>query len=126
MPRYEFRLLQFIFHAAGDERANIGLLFWCPENRLFWYQVNERHGRLSNFFRDFDAGGYKRLVASFKASMRRVKEQITGLSLTRNPSDMALDTLLAKTVVAQSNVLGLGPLMGGVSDNPERRAEQIF
>ena len=125
--RYEYRLIYYVFHVAREERVNIGLVFWCPETMEFWYKVNTRYGRLSKFFPELDGRAYRRMCNSVTQSLEDAGMRVGGFWPSGEVSGSpTLDWMLEPSILTNSNVLGVGSLKAGITDEPIRRAAELF
>lgn len=120
-------MIHYTFHVAGEEKATIGLVFWCHEINQFIYKVNQRYGRLSRFFPDLDPQAYKRLVTGLNHALKTLETKIVGIEgQNRDLRSRSLDSLIEGSPLVRSNVLSVGSLKGGITEDPKDWAELLY
>ncbi len=77
-----YSLLRYCQDREAGEFANIGVLFWCPQDRFLGFRGSHRFARLTHFFGDLDRDGYRLLVAHVERRFDQMAEDVVhGLPL---------------------------------------------
>lgn len=73
MKEYEYSILRYIHDHSGGEYVNMGIVLYQKDSSIFKYRINERYGRISKFFNDFEGKKYKKKVESIENYLKRIK-----------------------------------------------------
>ena len=75
MLAMRFAVVRFMPYIQTREFANVGIVLICPKTGFFDYKLEFKYGRLSNFFRYFDAKIFKQAMHSFSNELEKIKEK---------------------------------------------------
>lgn len=122
---YSYCFLRYSQDREAGEFANIGVLFWCPEDRFLGFQGSSRFARLTHFFGDLDRDGFRLLVAHVERRFDQMAEEIRNelplTSLPRNARELA-----ARVVPEDDGALLWSPARGGLTRDPAAELDQVF
>ena len=121
MTSYHFAILRYVHDVSTEEFVNIGVSMWIPERSKLLFRVNERFGRLSNFFKDIDGHNYRQMVRSLKYSFHEVAAVHQFKEAANHPSD-----IFHEIVREDASCFQWSRLMSGISKDAEKRFEELF
>lgn len=121
MTSYHFAILRYVHDVSTEEFVNIGVVMWIPEHAQLIFDVNERFGRLSGFFKNIDGPSYRRMVRSLKWASREVGTAYILKGTPDNPFE-----IFHEIVREDASCFQWSQLMSGISENAERRFEELF
>lgn len=123
---YTYSVVKYIHDPVADERLNVGVVVWAPSAPFMGAKFEYRFERLSSAFVDFDGDHYKRSLRQFEAAMNRLQEHLPEALFKKweSPEDVA--GLVRYIWPDESLSFQLGPILAGVTDNPEAILEEIF
>lgn len=127
---YTYCLVRYVHDPAADERLNIGVLLYAPDqspNRPFLAaRVERRYERLSKIFVDFDGDHYRRTLSQFEAAVERLHEHLTGglYAMWDSPRDAgAVGALIWPDGDLSFQI---GPVLAGVAPDPAQALDAIY
>ena len=122
---YSYSFLRYCQDREAGEFANIGVLFWCPQDRFLGFQGSSRFARLTHFFGDLDREGYRLLLAHVERRFDQMAEDvINGLPL--EPLPASARELASKVVPEDDGALLWSPARGGLTDDPAAELKQVY
>lgn len=122
---YSYSFLRYCQDREAGEFANIGVLFWCPQDRFLGFQGSHRFARLTHFFGDLDRDGYRLLVAHVERRFDQMAEELlNGLDLTPLPASAR--ELASKVVPEDDGALLWSPARGGITDDPAAELKLVY
>jgi hypothetical protein len=123
---YTYCVVKYVHDPAAGEMLNIGVLLYAPEFTFVAAQVELRYERLSDAFADFDGEHYKRSLKQFEEAITQFRDEMQNglLPMYELPIDAAAFGRLVWP--DQELSFQLGPMLAGVTDNPQQTLEIIF
>ncbi|WP_395741166.1 DUF3037 domain-containing protein [Prosthecobacter sp.] len=122
---YSYSFLRYCQDREAGEFANIGVLFWCPQDRFLGFRGSHRYARLTHFFDDLDRDGYRLLVAHVERRFDHMAEEILhGLPLDSLPASAR--ELAFKVVPEDDGSLLWSPARGGLTADPAAELTQVY
>lgn len=122
---YSYSFLRYCQDREAGEFANIGVLFWCPQERFLGFRGSHRYARLTHFFGDLDREGYRLLVAHVERRFDQMAEEIlNGLPL-ESVRASARD-LATKVVPEDDGALLWSPARGGITLDPAAELSRVY
>ena len=125
MKSYHFRILRYVHDVSTEEFVNIGVMMWIPERSKLIFDANERFGRLSGFFKNFDGSGYRQMIHNLQRSFRAIDIDLQNPGLFKNTPETTSE-IFNELVREDASCFQWSPLMSGISTNPEERFNQLF
>lgn len=127
MISYHFAILRYVHDAATEEFVNIGVVMWIPERSKLLFRINERVGRLSKFFKNIDTPSYRQMMSNLKraADLKWASDNVTTPYLFKNIADRPIEIFHA-IVREDASCFQWSRLMSGISQDAERRFEELF
>lgn len=127
MTAYHFAILRYVHDASTEEFANIGVAMWMPERSKLLFRVNERFGRISNFFKNIDGPSYRQMIRNLKSAsdFKWASDNVDTAYLFKNPIDHASE-IFNGIVREDASCFQWSRLMSGTSKDAERRFEELF
>jgi Protein of unknown function (DUF3037) len=121
---YTFQVLKYNHDPAAGELLNIGAILYCPPLAFLGLQIERRFERLSQTFAGFDGESYRYLVSRFEAIVDKLREEYSQTLLGPAPSNVGQIT--AEIWPDTDLSLKLGPMLSGVTDDPNQALKEIF
>lgn len=122
---YSYSFLRYCQDREAGEFANIGVLFWCPQDRFLGFRGSHRFARLTHFFGDLDRDGYRLLVAHVERRFDQMAEEIVnGLPLDSMPASAR--ELASKVVPEDDGSLLWSSARGGLTDDPAVELKLLY
>ncbi len=128
MIPYQIAILRYRHNASAGELVNIGVVMWLPTQRRLLFKVNERYGRLTSFFKDFDGPGYRQLVKQLRTRWEQTVGDLVDESplSSLTPPPETLDEVLGVLLHEDASCFQVSTTMGGIAQEPEKRLEQLM
>lgn len=127
MTPYRFALVRYIHDAAVGEFINVGVVLWPVTGRLLKCRINERYGRLSRLYGEFDGPGYRQIVRHLAARVKAVAEEWMREAPALFSEPAASDAPpLQRLLRDDASCFQWSEIMGGVHENLDARFEQLF
>lgn len=127
MKPYQFAVLRYVHNASSGEFVNVGVVLWCAPSALFAFELNERYGRLSSFFKGaFDGVAYRAMLRRLKTKLGRLAGQHDGQPGLEHVNDKDLDELLDWVLPEDDSCFQWSAVMGGIAADPRARLRQLF
>ena len=120
MTSYHFAILRYVHDVSTEEFVNIGVAMWIPDRAKLLFRVNERFGRLSGFFKNIDGPSYRQMVRNLKCSFQEVAT-VHQKNAAGQPSE-----IFHAIVREDASCFQWSRLMSGISQDAERRFEELF
>lgn len=121
---FTFQVLKYSHDPAAGELLNIGAILYCPQLSFLGLQVERRFERLSKTFADFDGESYRYVVRRLESIVDRLREEYSQTLLRAAPSKISQIT---EEIWPDTDLsIKLGPMLSGVTDNPEQSLDEIF
>jgi len=122
---YTFRVIRYVHDPAVGEMLNVGVLLHAPTAEYLGFKFEPSYGRLSTTFVNFDGENFRRYVGRMEAALKRVAESVQpGLGLYQPPQNM--DTVTNLVFPDTGGSFQLGPVLGGITDDPAVELEILF
>ncbi len=122
---YSYCFLRYCQDREAGEFANIGVLFWCPQDCFLGFRGSHRFARLTHFFGDLDRDGYRLLVAHVERRFdQMVEDVVNGLPLDSLPASAR--ELATKVVPEDDGALIWSPARGGITDDPAAELKLVY
>jgi hypothetical protein len=123
---YTYAIVRYRHDPAAGEMLNIGVLLYAPARRYFGLRLEQHFKRLSEAFAGFDGEQYRRTVRQFEQAIGRLWNDLTeGIpGMFDLPPDVG--SLVAQVWPDQDLSFSIGPMLAGVTDNPEQTMEAIY
>lgn len=127
MTSYHFAILRYVHDVSTEEFVNIGVVMWIPERFKLLFRVNERSGRLFSFFKNIDKPSYRTMIHNLKraANFEWASDNVTTGYLFEHSADRPLE-IFHKIVKEDSSCFQWSRLMSGISQDAEKRFEELF
>lgn len=122
---YSYSFLRYCQDREAGEFANIGVLFWCPQDRFLGFRGSHRFARLTHFFGDLDRDGYRLLVAHVERRFDQMAEDVAN-GLLLDPLPASARELAAKVVPEDDGALLWSPARGGMTDDPGAELKLVY
>ena len=130
MTYYEFALIRYVHNAASGECVNVGLAMLVSQERRLRVQFNTRYGRIGQFFQDsFDGNHYRNVVRNLTDKFDELSEAFRsegGMFPTIQDLPENFRGLMSLVLPEDSTTFRLGPLCGGMIDDPDSRFDELF
>ncbi len=130
MTCYEFALIKYVHNAASGECVNVGLAMLVSQKRRLRVQFNTRYGRIGQFFQDsFDGNHYRNVVRNLTDKFDELSEAFRsegGMFPTIKDLPESFGGLMSLVLPEDSTTFRLGPLCGGMIDDPDSRFDELF
>lgn len=129
MRRYQFALLRYVHNSASAEFVNVGAVMWLADDRRLLHRVNDRYGRLSAFFQEFDGAGYRQMIRQLDARFRHASDELSGAvqpSLFGPQPPDKLEEILERLVGDDASCFQYSSIMAGIAPDPDARFAHIF
>ena len=123
---YTYSIVRYLHDPATGETLNIGVVLWAPAVRYLECRFEHRFERLSNAFADFNGEQYKRSLRHFESALARLSPDTSEslFPLTEAPQTVA--RFIARIWPDQGLSFLAGPVLAGVTDDPEDAIIDIF
>ena len=122
---YSYSFLRYCQDREAGEFANIGVLFWCPQDRFLGFQGSSRFARLTHFFGDLDRDGYRLLLAHVERRFDQMAEDVVN-GLPLDPLPASARELASKVVPEDDGALLWSPARGGITDDPAAELTRVY
>jgi hypothetical protein len=122
---YSYSFLRYCQDREAGEFANIGVLFWCPQDRFLGFRGSHRFARLTHFFGDLDRDGYRLLVAHVERRFDQMAEDVVN-GLPLGPLPASARELATKVVPEDDGALLWSPARGGMTDDPAAELKFVY
>jgi hypothetical protein len=122
---YSYSLLRYCQDREAGEFANIGVLFWCPQDRFLGFRGSHRFARLTHFFGDLDRDGYRLLVAHVERRFDQMAEDVVN-GLPLDPLPASARELATKVVPEDDGALLWSLARGGITDDPATELKFVY
>lgn len=122
---YSYSFLRYCQDREAGEFANIGVLFWCPDERFLGFEASHRFARLTHFFGDLDRDGYRLLVAHVERRFDQIAEELSN-DLLLEPLPLNARELASKVVPEDDGALLWSPARGGITDDPASELKFVY
>jgi len=127
MTPYRFALVRYVHDAAAGEFINIGVVLWPLTGRELKWKVNDRYGRLSRMYHDFDGPGYKQMVRHLNARFESIAKQWRDdVATLFDPAASSDPAPLQRILRDDASCFQWSATMGGIYDDLGTRLEQLF
>lgn len=121
---YTFQVLKYSHDPAAGEMLNIGAILYSPQAGFLGLQVEHRFERLSQTFAGFDGESYRYVIRRFESIVDRLREDYSQTLLAPAPSNVS--EITGEIWPDTDLSIKLGPMLSGVSENPEEALNEIF
>lgn len=123
---YTYTVIRYTHDSAAGEMLNIGVLLYAPATRFFGWRLEQRFKRLSKAFAGFDGEQYRRTLRQFEQAVGKLWDNLAGglPGMFDLPSDVV--ALAAQAWPDQDLSFRVGPMLAGITENPEQTLEAIF
>lgn len=123
---YTYSVIKYVHDPAAGEMLNIGVVLVAPAVQYVAAKIEYRYERLSEAFVNFDGENYKRALRQFEQAAADFKDRLKAglLPMLAHPSDV--EALGAMIWPDRDLSFRLGPMLAGVTDNPEESLEILF
>src|ERR1700674_4370305 len=121
---YTFQVLKYSHDPAAGETLNVGVVLYSAELDFLGIRLDHKCERLSKTFAGFDGEGYRYVLRRFESEVDRVREEYSRTLIQASARDVSQITteLWPDTDLS----IKLGPVLSGVTDDPEYALAQIF
>lgn len=128
MKPYNFAVLRYVHSQFSGESVNVAVLFWLPEDHQLHFEVNERYGRLTKIFSDFDGQLYRRLIRALKSQVEVVARRLAEMQgrFFQDSAAKIDERILQELVPSESPSFQWSEIMGGAVENPAVRLAALF
>jgi hypothetical protein len=125
MKPYQFATLRYIHNVGAAEFVNVGVVMWCPADGRFLYELNDRYGRLSGFFKSgFDGASFRSGLRLLRSKLERLASQHSGQTLFDR--DKELQAYLDWVLPEDSSCFQWSEVMAGIASDLNGRLNQLF
>lgn len=121
---YTFQVIKYSHDPTAGEVLNIGVILYCPELEFLEIKAEHKFERLSQTFAGFDGEGYRYVLRRFETLVDRLKENYSQTLITTKPQD--INQITAEIWPDADLSIKLGPVLAGVTDDPEEALSEIF
>jgi hypothetical protein len=125
MTPYQFAIVRYQHSTSAGELVNVGIVMWLPSEGKIWYRLNERYGRLSQFFSEFDGSRYREML-------RRIDRHFASVSISERQLVLfserfgELGDFLSRLLRRDDSCFQWSDVMAGISDEPSSRLDELF
>jgi hypothetical protein len=125
MTPYQFAILRYQHSASAGELVNVGIVMWLPSEGKIWHKLNDRYGRLSKFFPQFDGSRYREMMRRIDLhfSLASAREQQLTL-FSKHFTD--LNIFLSHPIRRDDSCFQWSEIMAGIADKPAERLTELF
>jgi hypothetical protein len=123
---YTYSVIKYVHDPAAGEMLNIGVVLVATAVPYAAAKIEYRYERLSEAFVNFDGENYKRALRQFEQAVADFQGRLKAglLPMLTHPSDVEA---LGRMIWPDSDLsFRLGPMLAGVTDNPEEAIEILF
>jgi Protein of unknown function (DUF3037) len=125
MTAYQFAIVRYQHSTSAGELVNVGIVMWLPNEGKIWYRLNERYGRLSQFFSQFDGSRYREMLRRIDRHFAAVSASERQLTLFSERFGHLTD-FLSRLLRRDDSCFQWSDVMAGMSDEPLARLEELF
>ncbi len=125
MTPYQFVVLRYVGDVAAGEFVNVGIALWSPRGPSLHTRFNERYGRVSRFFSDFDGNAYRTVIKHIEDQF---DERSIALGQTEllEPPPKGLVEATRSVIPEDDSAFQWSSLMAGIADDPVQRLDELF
>lgn len=125
MTPYQFAILRYQHSASAGELVNVGIVMWLPSEGKIWHKLNDRYGRLSKFFPQFDGSRYREMMRRIDRHFSMASASERQLTLfSKRFSD--LNNFLSYLVRRDDSCFQWSDIMAGIAEEPAERLAELF
>lgn len=128
MKPYDFAILRYMHNIASGEFVNIAVVMWLPDESRFIYRITTKHGRVSHFFYPFNSNAYtlncKLIKNRFDQGLKELVSGKQGHLFNKYPK--SIEQVIYSLVAHDASAFQWSEIKSGISNNPEKRLEQLF
>jgi hypothetical protein len=126
LTRYEYVLVRYVHDLASEEFVNIGIILFSREQGKFFVRMNERIGRVSEFFGDVRTAGLRSQVRQIQRAIVTLDEDLVHASLLEAPPASLQPIVAALVGESAYSCFRASDLRYGVTADPADRCDALF
>lgn len=126
MKTYQYAILRYMHDVFLGETVNIGVVIFDMQEREVDFLINRNHGRLSDFFKDFNGDGYRKMVKRLAARFEHVSLELKEDQLSLEGRAEDLPTILPLLHPYSESVFRWSEVMAGIDEDLNARLAALY
>lgn len=125
MTTYKYAVLRYVHDFPTGEFVNVGVVVRADDSGAVLWRVNERFGRISRFFQDFDGTAYRQMVRQLLKRARDVQAQVAQRDLL-NEGPSSFDDVLRLLSSPENICFQWSSVFTGLAENLDNRLANLY
>jgi hypothetical protein len=122
MKTYQYKVLRYLHDLVTGEFANIGILFYLPEDRQLKCRFVTKSSRISEFFDGIDTRRLFESIRHLEKLITSIGRTTEGLQLDSTSLDEIADSVLPR----DDSALRFSETRQGIDPSPETALDDVF